>query len=249
MMAELMGRVTGYCQGKGGSMHLADMTHNVVGANGVVGAGGPMMIGVALTQKFRDSGRVAVVYYGDGASNQGNIFEAMNLAQLWKLPVLFVCEDNGYAESTPKWQQVPVEDLAVRGQAFGMKTLSVDGNDVRAVIDAATEACEYARSGKGPVYLVARTWRFEGHYVGDAEVYRPKGEAKEWRAKDPIPAFVKVMLDAGISQGDIDAITAEVDEVCETAVAEARAAELPAPEDAMQHVYAEFPYDGPVRGV
>jgi pyruvate dehydrogenase E1 component alpha subunit len=248
MMAELMGRTTGYCKGKGGSMHLADMQHNVVGANGVVGAGAPMMNGVAFAQKQLGTGRIAVAYYGDGASNQGNVYEAMNLAQLWKLPTLFVCENNRYAESTPYWQQVPVEDLAVRGAGVGMKTISVDGNDLFAVYDAASEAAEFARSGDGPVYLVCETRRLPGHYVGDPEVYRPKGEAKEWRSGDPIPKVEQLLLDRGVAQSAIDDVIASVTKEVDNAVASARSAPLPAPEDAMEHVYVEYPYAGPVIG-
>jgi pyruvate dehydrogenase E1 component alpha subunit len=173
LMAEMMGRITGVCQGKGGSMHLADMSRNVVGANGVVGSGAPMMTGVALAQKNLKTGKVAVAFYGDGASSQGNVHEGMNLAQIWELPVLFVLENNRYAESTPSWQTVPVDDLTVRGAAYGMKTFAVDGNDVLAVYDTTVAAADYARAGKGPVYIVAETLRLSGHYVGDAEVYRP----------------------------------------------------------------------------
>ena len=249
MMAELMGRVTGFCRGKGGSMHVADMSRNVVGANGVVGAGAPMMTGVALAQQAQGTGKLAVTFYGDGASNQGNVFEAMNLAQLWKLPALFICENNGYAESTPYWQQVPVKDLASRGKAFDMKTLSVDGNDVLAVYDTIAEACDFARSGKGPVYIVCHTHRIEGHYIGDAEVYRPKGEAKAARAHDPIPRFAKVLLGRKFKQADLDKVIAEVDELCDRIVEEARVADFPAPEEAMLHVYAEDDYAGPEIGI
>jgi TPP-dependent pyruvate/acetoin dehydrogenase alpha subunit len=249
MMAEMMGRITGLCQGKGGSMHLSDMSHNVVGANGVVGSGAPMMTGVALAQKELGTGRIAVAFYGDGASSQGNVHEAMNLAQLWKLPVLFVLENNRYAESTPSWQTVPVEDLAVRGAAFDMKTLAVDGNDVLSVYDTVAEAAEFARSGEGPVYIVAETKRLSGHYVGDAEVYRPKGEAKAARSTDPIPAFRADLLERKVPERDIKAVEAEVEETMEQAVAAALAAPAPPAEDAMKHVYAEYPYAGPVRGI
>jgi acetoin:2,6-dichlorophenolindophenol oxidoreductase subunit alpha len=249
MMAELMGRITGYCRGKGGSMHVSDMSHNVVGANGVVGAGAPMMNGVALSQQTLGTGKIAVAYYGDGASNQGNVHEAMNLAQLWKLPTLFVLENNRYAESTPLAQHSPIEDLTLRGRAFDMKTLTADGNDVLAVYDVAVEAAEYARSGKGPVYLVFELKRLPGHYVGDAEVYRPKGEAKEWKAADPIPRFAKELEGRGVKPAELATIRGDVEAEIEDAVAKARAADFPAAEEAMEHVYAEFPYEGPVIGV
>jgi pyruvate dehydrogenase E1 component alpha subunit len=250
MMAELMGKETGFCRGKGGSMHVSDLSHHVVGANGVVGAGAPMMVGVGLTQKLRNTGQVSVAFYGDGASNQGNVHEAMNLAQLWKLPVLFVLENNHYAESTPYWQQVPVKDLASRGAAFDMKTISVDGNDVLAVYDATIEAAAYARSGNGPVYMVCETRRIVGHYVGDAEVYRPKGESKEWKAGDPLPRFEQLLTSKHkVKQSTLDAQRASVDEHMEAVVEQALAAPAPAPEEAMLHVYAEDDYPGPVLGV
>lgn len=249
LMAEMMGRVTGVCQGKGGSMHLADMSRNVVGANGVVGSGAPMMAGVAMAQKELGTGAIAVAYYGDGATSQGNVHEAMNLAQIWQLPVLFVCENNRYAESTPSRQTVPVDDLTVRGAAHGMRTFAVDGNDVLAVYDVTQVAAEHARSGAGPVYIVAETKRLSGHYVGDAEVYRPKGEAKAARETDPIPAFRAVLLGRKVSEADIKAVEAEVEETMERAVAAALAAPAPPAADAMKHVYAEYPYPGPVLGL
>ena len=249
LMAEMMGRITGVCQGKGGSMHLADMSRSVVGANGVVGSGVPMMTGVALAQKELKTGNVAVAFYGDGATSQGNVHEGMNLAQLWDLPVIFICENNRYAESTPSWQTVPVDDLTLRGAAYGMKTFAVDGNDVLAMYDTAVTAAEHARSGRGPVYIVAETQRLSGHYVGDAEVYRPKGEAKAARATDPIPSFRAELLKRKVSEANIKAVEAEVEETMERAVESALAADFPPAEDAMKHVYAEFPYDGPVRGV
>ncbi len=248
LMAEMMGRITGVCQGKGGSMHLADMSKNVVGANGVVGSGAPMMTGVALAQKELGTGNVAVAFYGDGATSQGNVHEAMNLAQIWELPVVFICENNRYAESTPSWQTVPVDDLTVRGAAFGMKTYAVDGNDVLAMFDTAWTAAEHARSGAGPVYIVAETLRLSGHYVGDAEVYRPKGEAKAARDFDPIPKFRAELLSRKVPEADIKAVEAEVEETMERAVEAALAAPAPPVEDAMKHVYAEYPYPGPVLG-
>lgn len=249
MMGELLGRVTGYCQGKGGSMHLADVSHGVVGANGVVGAGAPLMTGVALTQKLTGGDKVAVAFYGDGASNQGNVHEAMNLAQLWKLPVLFVCENNRYAESTPYWQQVPVEDLVSRGAAYDMKSMSIDGNDIVAVYEATVEAAEFARSGNGPVYMVFETKRLEGHYVGDPEVYRPKGESKEWQQEDPLPRLKRLLSEQhNLPDERFDEIVADVEQIVDGAVEQARAADVPAPEDAMKHIYAEDDYPGPVIG-
>jgi pyruvate dehydrogenase E1 component alpha subunit len=230
-------------------MHLADMSNNVVGANGVVGSGAPMMTGVAMAQKELKTGNIAVAFYGDGATSQGNVHEGMNLAQIWELPVLFICENNRYAESTPSWQTVPVDDLTVRGAAFGMKTFAVDGNDVLAVYDTTVAAADYARAGKGPVYIVAETLRLSGHYVGDAEVYRPKGEAKAARAHDPIPAFRAELLKRKVKEADIKAVEAEVEETMERAVEAALAADFPPAEDAMKHVYDVDDYAGPVLGL
>ena len=249
MLAEMMGRITGLCQGKGGSMHLADMGNNVVGANGVVGSGAPMMAGVALAQQRLGTGNIAVAFYGDGASSQGNVHEALNLAQIWRLPVVFILENNRYAESTPSWQTVPVDDLSMRGAAYDMKTFAVDGNDVLAMYDVATAAAEHARTGEGPVYVVAETKRLSGHYVGDAEVYRPKGEAKEARKTDPIPAFRAVLLNRKVKEAAIKAVEAEVEETMSKALEAALAADAPPAEDAMKHVYAEYPYAGPVVGI
>lgn len=249
LMAEMMGRITGVCQGKGGSMHLADMSRNVVGANGVVGAGAPMMTGVALTQKLRGGSAIAVAYYGDGASNQGNVHEALNLAQLWKLPIVFVLENNQYAESTPYWQQVPVEDISVRGAAYGMHTISTDGNDPLAVYDAATKAVAHARRGDGPVMLVCETRRLVGHYVGDSESYRPKGEVKAWRKDDPIPRFELVLEQRGIDRATLESQIADVRAEVDTITEAARNAPAPQASDAMLHVYAEDSYAGPVIGI
>lgn len=249
LMAEMMARIDGVCKGKGGSMHMADLSRGVVGANGVVGSGVPMMTGVALAQRELNTGKIAVAFYGDGATSQGNVHEGMNLAQIWELPVVFICENNRYAESTPTHQTVPVDDLSVRSAAYGMKTWVVDGNDVLAVYDTMTVAADYARSGKGPVYIVAETLRLSGHYVGDAEVYRPKGEAKAARAHDPIPLYREELLARKIAEADVKAVEAEVEETMEQAVQFALNSAVPPAEDAMKHVYAEYPYDGPVRGI
>lgn len=249
-MAELMGKVTGLCEGKGGSMHLADLSHGVVGANGVVGAGAPMMVGCGLSQKLRGDDGVSVAFYGDGASNQGNVHESLNLAQLWKLPVLFVLENNHYAESTPYWQQVPVKDLVVRGAAYDMRSISVDGNDVLAVYDETMESARLARAGEGPTLLVCETTRLEGHYVGDPQVYRPKGEAKGLRDQDPIERFAtRLTSDHKVKESALTKLRDEVDAEMDAAVEFGRESELPQPQDAMRHLYSQEPYPGPVVGL
>src|SRR6266852_1253992 len=187
VMAELYGKLEGCSHGYGGSMHLYDVERGNLGANAVVGGGLPAMAGAGLAFKLRGEERVAVAFFGDGATNTGTFHESLNLAQLWKLPVVYVCENNHYAESTPAAQQLPIEDLAKRAVAYGMHTITVDGQDVEEVLRAATRSLEYARSGKGPVFLLCETYRLVGHYVGDPQVYRSKDEIKELReTQDPL---------------------------------------------------------------
>ena len=187
LMAELYGKTEGCSHGYGGSMHLYDVEHGNMGANAVVGGGLPQITGAALAFQLRGEPRVAVAFFGDGATNIGTFHEALNLAQLWKVPAVFVLEDNHWAESTPESQHSPIRDLSERAKAFGMKAMKVDGQDVEAVYKAARQALEHARSGKGPVFVHLDTVRFSGHYIGDPQVYRDKDEAKELRAtRDPI---------------------------------------------------------------
>src|SRR3954462_15370370 len=171
VMAELYGKKEGCSHGFGGSMHLYDVERGNLGANAVVGGGLPAIVGAALAFKMRGEPRVAVAFFGDGATNIGTFHEALNLAQLWKVPALFVCENNRWAESTPASQQLAIEDLTQRAVAFGMESMTVDGQNVEAVYETTQRAVAHARSGKGPVYIVAETWRLVGHYVGDPQVY------------------------------------------------------------------------------
>src|SRR6476620_299558 len=164
-MSELYGKIEGTSHGYGGSMHLYDVERGNLGANAVVGGGLPATVGAALAFKMRDEPRVAVAFFGDGATNIGTFHESLNLAQLWEVPAVFVCEDNHWAESTPASQHVPIDDLSKRAVAFGMHSIAVDGQEVDEVFDAAGEAIEHARSGKGPVFLLAETYRLVGHYV------------------------------------------------------------------------------------
>src|SRR5215218_1054329 len=187
LMAELYGKVEGCSHGYGGSMHLYDVERGNLGANAVVGGGLPAIAGAALAFKLRGETRVAVAFFGDGATNIGTFHEALNLAQLWQVPAVFVCENNHWAESTPASQQLPIEDLSKRAVAFGMHSITVDGQDVEAVHKAAGRALKHARDGKGPVFLLANTYRLVGHYVADPQVYRDKEELKETReTQDPI---------------------------------------------------------------
>ena len=237
IMAELYGKLEGCSHGYGGSMHLYDVAVGNMGANAVVAGGIPGMVGAALAFSLRREERVAVAFFGDGATNAGEFHESMNLAQLWKLPVIFVLENNGWAESTPARQQLPLpaDELGKRAAAYGTKLIEVDGQDVEAVFLAALAARDHAVSGQGPVLLHARTYRLTGHYVGDPQVYRDKEQLRlEREERDPI-ALLRARLelpDAEYASLDAD-VTAEV----EAAVAFAKAGTDPAPEDALRYVY------------
>jgi pyruvate dehydrogenase E1 component alpha subunit len=236
VMAELYGKLEGCSHGYGGSMHLYDVERGNLGANAVVGGGLPAIAGAALAFKLRGEPRVAVAFFGDGATNIGTFHEALNLAELWKLPAVFVLENNHYAESTPAEQQLPLRDLEKRAVAFGMHSAKVDGQDVEAVHRAAKRALAYARSGKGPVFLVCETYRLVGHYVGDPQVYRPKGEQQELRdTQDPI---TKLREKLGLSDEEYDALDREAIEVAEASVVFAKSGTDPKSEDALKNVYA-----------
>lgn len=236
LMAELYGKTEGCSHGYGGSMHLYDLEIGFLGANAVVGGGLPAITGAALAFKLRKESRVAVAFFGDGATNIGTFHESLNLAQLWQVPAVFVCENNHYAESTPAVQQLPITDLAKRAVAYGMHSITVDGQDVEEVLRAAGRALEHARSGKGPVFLLCETYRLVGHYVGDPQVYRPKDELKELReTQDPLDR-VRERLE--LSDDDLEAIEREVEELVEGSVEFAKAGTDPKPEDALKNIYA-----------
>ncbi|HYM63783.1 MAG TPA: thiamine pyrophosphate-dependent dehydrogenase E1 component subunit alpha [Gaiellaceae bacterium] len=236
LMAELYGKVEGMSHGYGGSMHLYDVERGNLGANAVVGGGLPAITGAALAFKLRKEPRVAVAFFGDGATNIGTFHESLNLAQLWRVPALFVCENNHYAESTPAAQQLPIQDLEQRAVAFGMTSMKVDGQDVEAVYKVTKKALEHAREGKGPVFVLCETFRLTGHYVGDPQVYRPKEEVREVRAtQDPLP---KLREKLDLSDEDWDELDREVTELVEGSVEFAKSGTDPKPEDALKNVYA-----------
>lgn len=185
-MAELMGKATGYCKGRSGSMHIADFTKGNLGANAIVGGGLPIATGAALAIKLRKDKNVAVCFFGDGASNQGTVHESMNLASVWKLPVIYVCENNGFGISVPLRQSTSVEDISVRSQAYNMLGITVDGNDPLAIDEAFTTAKKRALDGEGPTLIECKTCRWKGHWTGDPEPYRTKEEVNEWKKRDPI---------------------------------------------------------------
>jgi pyruvate dehydrogenase E1 component alpha subunit len=239
MMAELFGRATGLCKGKGGSMHIADVDRGMLGANGIVGAGIPLATGAALTARIQGTGGVAVAFFGDGASNQGQFHEALNLAQIWKLPVLYVVENNGWGEFTPTEFVVPVKDIAERARSYAMRSAVADGMDFFDVYEKAGLAIEAARRGEGPALLECKTYRFQGHYVGDSLAYRPKQEAEAWRQRrDPLERFEARVGEAGLLEpGALRQVDAEVRAELDAAVADAEAAPLPRPEDVLADVY------------
>jgi pyruvate dehydrogenase E1 component alpha subunit len=236
LMAELYGKTEGCSHGYGGSMHLYDVEIGFLGANAVVGGGLPGITGAALAFKLRGEPRVAVAFFGDGATNIGTFHESLNLAQLWNVPAVYVCENNHYAESTPAEQQLPIKDLAKRAVAYGMHSITVEGQDVEEVLRAASRALEHARSGKGPVFLLCNTYRLVGHYVGDPQVYRSKSEVQELQeTQDPLDR-ARDKLD--LSDDELAAIEREVEELVEGSVEFAKAGTDPKPEDALKNVYA-----------
>ena len=241
MMAELFGRSTGICRGKGGSMHIADLDHGMLGANGIVGAGIPLTTGAALSARVKQTGGVAVAFFGDGATNQGQFHEALNLASVWKLPAVFVAENNGYGEATPMEFVTPVSDLADRAASYAMRSAIADGMDLFDVLEKAGEAIDHARRGDGPTLLECKTYRFYGHYVGDPQTYRTKEEAEHWRQnRDPLDAFEsRAVGDGLVSAEDLRRIDGDVAAEIERAVEAAEAAPFPEPEELLRDVYAD----------
>ena len=238
MMAELFGRSTGYCKGKGGSMHIADVDLGILGANGIVGGGPPLASGAALACQYLGTDAVAVCFFGDGASNQGTTHEAMNLAACWKLPVVFVNENNLYGISSCTINSMCVADIADRAAAYDMPGVVVDGNDVTAVYEAATEGVKMARAGEGPSLIECKTYRHRGHFEGDPCSYRNDEELEEWKKKDPIPRFEKKLLEVGVlTQGKIDEITSAIRKQLEEASRFAVESPLPDPSDVLTDVY------------
>jgi len=231
MMAELLGRATGYCKGKGGSMHIADLDLGILGANGIVGGGVGIAAGAAFAAKYRNDGKVSVCFFGDGAMNQGNFFETANMAGLWKLPLIYVCERNRFAEFSYTDRYFSDPDLTKRAIPFGFPGIEVDGNDVLAVYGVTKEAVVRARRGEGPTLIVANTYRIMGHTIGDPLTYRIKGEAEQWQdpAHDPILRFRNYLLDHQIfSESQLEEMEAELHK--EIASAVQFALESPQPE-------------------
>jgi len=240
MMAELLGKATGYCNGKGGSMHIADLDLGHLGANGIVGGGMPIATGAAVGFQQLGQDHVAVALFGDGAINEGTFHESLNLAALWKLPVVFVCENNQFGMTTPLAQASAQPDLAKRAIGYNISGITVDGMDVRAVRQAMSEAAELARSGGGPTLLVLDTYRYEGHYIGDPLVYRTKEETEAWKTKDAIKHERDYLLANGLAtEAELAQIQADVDRELEAAVEFALNSPNPDPSELLTDVYAE----------
>ena len=251
MMAELFGRATGPNKGKGGSMHISDMSKGMLGTNGVVGASIPLALGAALTSKVKGLNRVAVAFFGDGASSQGVLHESMNLASIWKLPVIFLCENNGYAMSTPSEYGVSTTHISDRAQGYDMPGVLVDGMDVFAVYDASAQAVARARAGEGPTLIEAQTYRYYGHTVFDNPLtYRSQEEEDHWRARDPLKQFREVVVAQGdITAAELDQLDADAEALMEEAVKFADESPLPKPEELYDDVYVNYPKDMMNRGV
>ncbi len=239
MVAEVMGRRTGYCKGKGGSMHVADFSIGILGANGVVAGGFPIIVGAGLSIKLRGTDQVAVCFFGDGASNRGPFHEALNMASIWNLPILFVCENNCYASTTATSYSCSVTDISARAAGYNIPGLAVDGNDILAVRRAAGQAIARARQGEGPTLLENKTYRIMGHFQGDPQRYRSSEEVEDWqRKKDPIERLAKVLrkkkaLTKAVEKKIWAKVKAELDE----AVAFAEGSPFPEPEEALEDLW------------
>lgn len=239
MMAELFGKKTGYNKGKGGSMHIADMDIGILGANGIVGAGIPIAGGAALSATMRGTDQVALCFLGDGASNTSRFHEGINLASRWKLPVVYLIENNGYAECTSFAEACNLVNIADRSCAYGIPGVTVDGNDVMAVYEAVSEAVARARRGDGPTMVETKTYRHRGHFEGDPCNYRPEDEIQDWKYnKDPIVIFRNKLIEMGVcKEAETAKIDKEIQDEIENAVKFAEESPLPAPEEALEDVY------------
>ena len=239
MYAELYARQDGYNRAKGGSLHMIDTELGFLGANGIVGGGIPLATGAALQLKRRGSTGVAVSFFGDGATNQGSFHESLNLASLWKLPVIYVCENNLYGEFTPQDKHQPIRDIARRADSYAMTGEIADGNNVLDMLRITSEAADKARAGKGPTLIEAKTYRHRGHYEGDIGRYRSAEEVEEWMAKDPILRLeTELLQDSGVAQEELDQVRSDIEEQLDAAADFAEASPHPQPEEALEDVFA-----------
>lgn len=239
MMAELYGKVTGYCKGKGGSMHITDMSVGMLGANGIVAGGIPIAMGAAYgAGKIRKTDQVAVAFFGDGATNEGAFHEACNMAAAWNLPLVLVCENNLYGVGTRLGRVSATEDLTVRAGGYAIPAVSIDGNDVIAVREVTAEAVARARAGQGPTFIECKTWRHMGHFEGENPMYWDKEEYDSWINRDPITVLGQRLIEGGMTdQARLDEIDADVMKEIDAAVEFAEQSPLPKPEDALEDIY------------
>ena len=239
MMAEFMGKETGYCRGRGGSMHMADVATGNLGANGIVAGGVPMAAGVGLSIQMQKQDKVILVFFGDGAANEGAFHESLNLASIWNLPVIYLCENNQYAMSMSVARSMNVDDVSARAASYNIPGVTVDGNDTIAVYEATRDAAARARSGGGPTLIEAKTYRYKGHSKSDKQRYRTKEEVQEWQEKDPIGRLSRQMIDAGLlTDADLTALEQRVADEIQEAIAYAQASPDPNPASIMEGVYA-----------
>ena len=241
MMAELFGKATGICKGRGGSMHICDASKGILGANGIVGAGHDLVLGAGLSAQYRGTDQVAVCFFGDASTNQGTFHESLNLASVWNLPIVYVCENNGYGISMSQKRHMAITDVATRGASYNIPGVVVDGNDVFAVSEAAAEAIKRAREGKGPTIVECKTYRQRGHFEGDPGTYKPTEEQAAWLKKDPIPRFEKYMLESEIlSEKGIKEIRADIDIIIKEALEFAENSPWPEVESALTDIYTDI---------
>ncbi|WP_429983520.1 thiamine pyrophosphate-dependent dehydrogenase E1 component subunit alpha [Lysinibacillus pakistanensis] len=240
MVAELLGKVTGHCKGKGGSMHIADMTVGNLGANGIVAAGLPLGVGAALTSKMKELGYVVLCFFGDGATNEGAFHESLNLASIWKLPIIFFCENNLYGMSGSIKEMTNIESIAVRGSSYGIPSETINGNNILEVIKATQDAVERAKQGMGPTLIEAETYRWEGHSRSDARKYRTREEEKEWKkAKDPIEAFKEILVSNNvINENEFIELNEKAQNQMKEAVEYAENSDDPSLDTLMTDIYA-----------
>ena len=238
MMAELFAKKTGYCLGKGGSMHIADLDIGMLGAAGIVGSGIPIATGAGLSAKMRGTDQVTLCFFGDGASNLGRFHEGINLGAVWKLPVIYICENNLWAVSVPTSCSLAISNIADRAIGYGIPGIVVDGMDVMAVYEAAGEAVARARRGEGPSLIEAKTYRFRGHFEGDSGTYRPKEEIEEWLKRDPLKSFKEKLLEMKLlTEKKADEIDQEMLAEIDQAVKFAQESPFPEPEETLENVY------------
>jgi TPP-dependent pyruvate/acetoin dehydrogenase alpha subunit len=239
-LAELYAKSTGYCKGKGGSMHIADPDLGMLGANGIVSAGIPIATGAALTAQYLGRSWIAVCFFGDGASNEGAFHESLNLASIWNLPVVYVCENNEFAESTPRRQHQKIKNIAIRAVSYDIPGAVVDGNDVEAVYLAAREAVERARSGGGPTLIEAKTTRWSGHHAADNQNYRSKEELQAALANDAVLRWKTTLMSRGVPQAQLDQIAEAIDKELGEAIEYAEGSPTPEPSEATADIFTPF---------